>query len=123
MSRKILIVEDEAAIADICQAEMEKNGAEVTVVENGKRALEVVQKQKFDLVLLDLLMPVMDGYAVLAHCKKTGKSMPIIVVLTNLGQDMTKAQCKELGAVDFIVKSDVDAPDIWEKIKKYLPVK
>ena len=122
MSRHILIAEDEAPLADLCRSELLKHGTTVIVARNGKEALEAVQREKFDLILLDLLMPVMDGYAVLAYFKEKQTRIPVVVVLTNLGQDITKAKCRQLGAEDFIVKSDVDMADMWEKVKKYLPV-
>lgn len=77
--------------------------------------------EKFDLVLLDLVMPVMSGFDVLKQLKDHGIRIPVVIVLTNLSQDINKKQCRELGAEDYIVKSSADAAEVWEKIKMYLP--
>ncbi len=122
MSRKILIAEDEMFIAKLYKEEMERHQVEATIVGNGKEAIEALGKEHFDLVLLDLLMPVMDGYHVLEYLKEKGIRIPVVVVITNLDQDFTKGKCRGLGAEDFIVKSDNDAADVWEKVKMYLPV-
>lgn len=122
MSRNILIAEDETFIANRYKEEMERHEAKATIVGNGKEAIEALGKEHFDLILLDLLMPVLDGYHVLAHLKEKGIRIPVVVVVTNLDQDLTKERCRELGAEDFLIKSDVDAADVWEKVKVYLPV-
>ena len=121
--RTILIAEDDIIIAMLCKQELEHRNIRVVLANNGKEAISILEKEKFDLVLLDLLMPIMDGYSVLEYFKARQIRIPVVVVLTNLGQDMTKAKCRKLGAEDFIVKSDVDPADIYEKIKKYLPVR
>ena len=119
---KILIAEDEAFIANLYKEELETHDTHVTIVENGRQAIDALEKEKFDLVLLDLLMPVMDGYSVLSHLKENKIRIPVVVVTTNLGQGITRDKCRQLGAEDFIVKSDVDASEMWQKIKIYLPV-
>lgn len=123
MARKILIAEDEEFIAKLYKFELEQHsGVEVTVVLNGRQAIEAVKKDKYHLVLLDLLMPDMDGFSVLAELKKNNVGIPVTVVLTNLGQDVDRKKCRKLGAEDYLVKSDTGAGDLWEKVKKYVPV-
>ena len=121
MARKILIAEDEAFIANLYKIELEQQaGVEVKVALNGKEALEMIKKEKFSLLLLDLLMPDMDGFEVLAALKKDHIRIPVTVVLTNLSQDIDRKKCKELGAEDYIIKSETSADELWEKVKKYL---
>lgn len=119
MSKKILLAEDEEFIANLYKLELEKHEMEVTLVDNGKLALEAFKKEKFDMLLLDLMMPEMDGFEVLEHLQKEKIHIPIIV-MTNLSQNVDQKKCEELGAKDYIIKADVDAPDVWEKVKKYL---
>ena len=121
MARKILIAEDEQFIANLYKIELEQQaGVEVKVALNGKEALEMIKKEKFSLLLLDLLMPDMDGFEVLAALKKDHIRIPVTVVLTNLSQDIDRKKCKELGAEDYIIKSETSADELWEKVKKYL---
>ena len=119
MSHKILIVEDETFIANLYKEEMERHDVQVTIATNGQEAVEWLGKEHFHLVLLDLIMPLMDGYGVLEYMRKHTHDVPAVVV-TNLIQDMTTEKCHSLGAVECIFKSDVDAEDVWEKVKKYL---
>ncbi len=122
MARNILIAEDEEFIAKLYKFELEQHeGVEVDVVPNGHQALDAIKKKNYHLVLLDLLMPDMDGFSVLAELKKNHIRIPVTVVLTNLSQDVDRQKCRELGAEDYLVKSDTSAGDLWEKVKKYLP--
>ncbi|TSC58045.1 MAG: hypothetical protein Greene041619_824 [Candidatus Peregrinibacteria bacterium Greene0416_19] len=119
--RTVLLAEDETFVAGFYKKTLESHGVAVSIVSNGEEALQAIKTQHFDLLLLDLLMPVMDGYQVLAQLKKDKIRIPVTVVLTNLSQPVTKEECKALGAEDYIVKSDSDAEDVWEKVEKYLP--
>lgn len=84
---KIAIVEDEAAIASMYQTELQKAGFEIGVAGNGKTGLQLCEKMKPDLVLLDMMMPEMDGKEMLAKMRETdwGKSI-LVIMLTNLSQ-------------------------------------
>jgi DNA-binding response OmpR family regulator len=115
---RILIAEDEKAIAGALDLKLNYAGFETKVVFNGRDALDSLGKEKFDLLILDIIMPQLDGFEVLANLKKMGLKIPVIVV-SNLSQveDINKA--KELGAVDFFVKSEISLAEVVEKIKKY----
>ncbi len=116
---KILLVEDEAPMAAVLQNKLKLSGYEIKVASNGQDALDTLKNEQFDLILLDLVMPKMDGFQVLEELQKNGNKTPVIVD-SNLGQpvDFTKAQT--LGAVDYFVKVKVTPAEIVEKIKKYL---
>ncbi|MCF7845066.1 MAG: response regulator [Kiritimatiellales bacterium] len=116
---KILIAEDEDFIANLYKLNLEEHGVEVEVVPNGKIAIESLERSKPDLFLLDLLMPEVDGFQVLKHIKEQGWKLSI-VILTNLSQEIDKAQCTELGAEDYLVKSDLSVEELWGNISKYL---
>lgn len=116
----ILIAEDEEFIASLYKLELERHGAAVTIVANGKEALDAIEKDSFDVLLLDLMMPVVDGFQVLERLREKNINLPTII-LTNLYQNVDQKKCEELGAKDYVIKADVDAPDVWERVQKLLP--
>ncbi len=120
-NRKVLIVEDEAFIADLYKKEFLRHGASVDVVANGAEALGRLAKGKYQAVLVDLLMPVMDGYELLRKLREQREPMPPMIVVSNVSEKLMWEQCKKLGAADFVTKSDADASDVWKTIEKHLP--
>lgn len=117
---KILIGEDEEFIASLYKLELEKHGVEVTLAANGQEVLDAMEKETFDVLLLDLIMPGVDGFEVLQRLQAKKSEVPVLV-LSNLSQAIDQNKCKELGAKDYIVKVDIDAPDVWKKVEKWLP--
>jgi CheY-like chemotaxis protein len=122
--KRILIAEDDKAIAKVLGLKLAKSGFEVTVVDNGEKALAEIAKNeqssssnRYDLILLDLLMPKMDGWTVLEKLK--GSNLKIIVT-SNLGQEEDIKKAKELGAIDFLVKSDTPLLNIVQIVNSYL---
>ena len=114
-SKKILIAEDEKPLAQVLTLKLERSGFDVRVAVNGQEALDVLAKEKFDLVLLDLVMPKVDGFGVLKELKKRGDATKVIV-LSNLSQEEDAKKAKELGAQDFFIKSNTPIADIVEKV-------
>ena len=102
MARKVLIVEDEANIAELVNLYLKKEGYETMVAGDGGKALELYRLFQPDLVLLDIMLPVMDGWAVCAKIRETD-STPIIM-LTAKGETIDKVAGLEMGADDYIVK-------------------
>ncbi len=119
MSKSILIAEDDAFLVKMYKLQLEGAGYDITIATNGKEALESVAKKKPDLLLLDLLMPEMDGFEVLKKLKASGAKFPI-VVLSNLSQEIDKEKCVELGAKDFFVKSDTGIESLPGIIAQYV---
>ena len=117
--KKILIVEDERPIRQALGLKLENVGFSITSAVNGKEALSIIGETKFDLILLDLVMPEIDGYEVLTQLKKGGINTPVIV-LSNLGQEDDVKKAKDLGAEDYFVKSDTPLSRIVEKVKKQI---
>ncbi len=114
MTYNILIAEDEEFIAKLYKFALEEQkNVVVDVANNGHQTLEAIQKKPYQLLLLDLLMPDMDGFSVLTELKKTNVTTPKTVVLTNLSQNIDRKKCQELGAVDYLVNSDTGAEDLW----------
>ncbi len=114
-SKKIFIVEDEKPLAQVLTLKLERSGFDVRVAVNGQEALDVLAKEKFDLVLLDLVMPKVDGFGVLKELKKRGDATKVIV-LSNLSQEEDAKKAKELGAQAFFIKSNTPIADIVEKV-------
>ncbi|MCL2753222.1 MAG: response regulator transcription factor [Defluviitaleaceae bacterium] len=102
MSRKILVVDDEKNIVDIVAFNLHKEGYDVAVARDGAFALEAFEKENPDLVILDIMMPKMDGFEV---CKKIReKSQVPIIMLTAKAEEVDKVLGLELGADDYVVK-------------------
>ncbi len=102
MNRKILVVDDDRELVDFLEDYLEKDGYTVTGTHNGKDALEIFRKREFDLVVLDLMLPEMDGYNV---CKRMRRDSEIpIVMLTARTSDEEKIKGLDLGADDYLTK-------------------
>jgi len=115
--KRILIVEDEKPLAHALTLKLQHEGFIVSVAENGRECLERLNGQPFDVVLLDLMMPEMDGFQVLEQLKDK-PSKPVIFVLSNLSQHEDEERALALGAHKFFIKSDTPLTTITEEIKK-----
>jgi len=118
---KILIAEDERAIAGALNLKLSHEGFETRVVLNGRDAVDSLEAENFDLMILDLIMPKLDGFGVLTEIKSKGIKIPVIVA-SNLSQNEDVTKAKELGAIDFFIKSDTPVAELVEKIKKYFKI-
>lgn len=102
MSYKILIADDEAEIRDVLHLYLEKDGYEVYEAADGIQAMEVLQKEKIDLAILDIMMPGIDGYRVLRNIREDN-NIPVII-LSAQSSDSAKILGLDLGADDYITK-------------------
>ena len=119
---KILLVEDDPMVVRMYQRKLEKDGFQLILAFNGEEGLAALKKEKPDIVLLDIMMPKMNGIDMLKTVKADPafKDIPI-VMLTNLGDRPEDVQkCKELGAEDYWVKANTPIQEIAERIKKIL---
>lgn len=117
--KKILVVEDELLVSRAMRASLERAGYEVATAGDGSVALDMMASGSFDLVFLDLLLPVTDGFDVLEALNKKKDDTPVIVS-TNLSEPSEHARAMELGAVDSFVKSDVSLMDVVAKADAFL---
>ncbi len=119
--KKILFIEDESALQSTLKEILETEKYELISALDGKEGLELAEKEKPDLIILDLVLPKMDGFEVLEHLKESGlsKETPVIV-LTNLEQLKKIEKALELGATTYLVKSDYSLKEIVKKIKQIL---
>jgi len=120
MTKKIVIAEDEQHIGKLITFKLEKEGFEVVWKKDGKTALEAVQSEKPDLVILDVMMPKMTGFEVLKAIKSDEnlKDTPV-VMLTALGQETDIVSSIDRGAADYIVKPFRPA-ELLVRIKRLL---
>lgn len=119
MNKKILVAEDEKPMAKAMELKLSHSGFDVKTVFNGEEALKILEEEKFDLIFIDLIMPVLDGFHVLEKLREKGSAVPIIV-LSNLGQEEDIKRAKALGVKDYFVKSDTPIANIVEYAKKIL---
>jgi DNA-binding response OmpR family regulator len=120
MPKKILVVDDETELLKALSIRLKTSGYEVITASDGQEGLEKAKSLNPDLIVLDILMPKMDGYEVCRMLKfdEKYKSIPVIM-LTAKTQDIDKAMGKKVGANDYITKP-FETQDLIDKIKKYL---
>lgn len=119
--KKILLVEDDKSLADVYKSRLEMEGFEVNHVGDGENALSEATKYQPDLIVLDVMMPKINGFDVLDILKQTPQTANIrVVMLTALSQAKDKERADELGADDYMVKSQVVISDVVDRIKHHL---
>ena len=117
----VLIVEDDVFLAEIYQKKFEMEGFKVSMASNGEKGLADMKKKKPDIVLLDILLPKLDGFAVLEAAKEdsTIKNIPIIL-LTNLGQKDDVQRGLDEGAEDYLIKTHFKPSEVVDKVRSVL---
>ena len=117
---KVLIVDDEPFNVDYLEQELEDCDYQILTAFNGKEALDKIRREHPDLVLLDLMMPVLDGFAVLSHIKADNDLRDIPVIIVSAAND-SRSVVKGIkqGADDYLTKP-VDAGLLVQKVKEYL---
>ena len=117
----ILIVEDDQAYGKVFERKLSREGFETKWVSDGKKGLEAVEEKMPDLMILDLMMPNIDGMGVLAELKNRGLMDKIkVIVATNLSQEVDVAKAKDAGADDYFVKSDLSIAEMVKKVNTVL---
>ena len=117
--KNILIIEDEKPLAHALALKMEHAGFKTFIAYNGSDGLKEAMTDKYAIILLDIIMPEMDGFALLQALQEKQVKTPVIV-LSNLGQDEDRARAKELGAVDYFVKANTPIADILKKVQQMI---
>lgn len=116
-AKNVLVIEDEKPLYTALRLKLEHEGIKVTVATDGQEALDLLAKHDYDLMLLDLIMPNMDGFQTLEQLAKIGKH-PKIYIMSNLSQPEDETRARELGASKFFIKADTALTEIVEEIKK-----
>jgi DNA-binding response OmpR family regulator len=118
-TKKVLIIEDEKAMGRAMEIKLQKEGINAHAVFSGEEGIQELESGSYTLVLLDIMMPGIDGWQVLSAIHE--KSIEVKIIITsNLSQEEDKKKAKELGAIDFLVKSDASLIAIAEEVKSYL---
>lgn len=119
--KKILLVEDDQMIIDMYKMRFEEEGFEVLITDRGSEAMEMASSQKPAAVLLDVILPEIDGFSILQSLKSSldTKAIPVIL-LTNLGQESDREKGHQLGADDYFVKSQHTPAEIIQKVNSLI---
>jgi len=121
VKKKILLVEDDTALASVYHARLELEGFQVQDVSNGENALASAIDFKPDLILLDVMMPKINGFDVLDILRNTPETANIrVIMLTALSQPKEKERAEQLGVDEYLVKSQVVISDVVERIRHHL---
>ncbi len=121
---KILLIEDDSFLVGMYETKLRMENFEVISAVDGKKGLKEAQKQNPDLIILDIILPKMDGFEVLKTLKSDPqlKDIPVIL-LTNLGQKSDVERGLALGAQDYLIKAHFMPSEVIEKIKKIVKIK
>lgn len=118
---KIAIIEDDVAIAGMYESKLSASGYDVKVAENGKVGLELIASFRPDIILLDLMMPVMNGLEVLQKLKDEPElTRAKIVILSNMGDTETTAKIAGFKVNDRIIKAELTPAQVEERVKAQL---
>ncbi len=123
MSKKtsVLVVEDDQFITNAYKYKFEEAGFRVEIANNGEEAIKILKKINANIIILDIIMPVKNGFEVLEEIKKDKKLSQIpVIVATNLGQEDHIKKAMDLGANEYIVKSELSLNDLVKKIKSMI---
>ena len=119
----VLLIEDEEIIAEMYELRLGKAGFKVTVAHNGAWGLKLAKKEKFDVIVMDMTMPAMNGCEMLKHIKKDSLNHTIpIIVLSNSAQDRDIEDTIKNGASNYLLKSQITPVRLIEEIKKVLNI-
>lgn len=121
--KKILLVEDDLFMADLLVQELSRDGFDVSLAKSGKEALQRLKGSSYHLVLLDILLPDINGIEVLREIKNNPVGAGIkVVILSNLSGEKEIEEAKNLGAAEYLVKANTSLGEISDKIKQLLGV-
>lgn len=118
---KILLVEDEPSIRDLYSRQLTKAGYEVVQAEDGTKALDALKSNTFDVILLDIMLPGINGLQVLREFKTQNPNSPTkVILLTNLGQDTVIKEGFTLGAVAYLIKASFTPDQVVAEVNSVL---
>jgi CheY-like chemotaxis protein len=119
--KRVMIVDDEEAIAFIVRRVLEPEGIDVVAADSGERCLELLESEKVDLILLDIMMPGMDGWETLEEIRKTegGRDIPVSMFTVKAGTSEKMFGSRVEGVVDYITKP-FDKDDFVRRVKRAL---
>lgn len=121
MAQKVLIIEDDQSLREVYAEVLRDDGFDVDEAINGVDGLKKAQEKSYDLVLLDIMLPKIDGLELLKELRDSPETKGLkIVLLTNLGRESIIKEGFKLGADGYLIKSEHDPGQILEEVKKFL---
>ena len=121
MANKILIVEDDNFVSELYDHQFSKNGFATSLAGDGEVALDLIKKEKFDVVLLDIMIPKIDGVEALKRLKADANTKDMaVIILSNLGQDELIKQALQIGAKAYIIKSLYTPDQVVAEVRSIL---
>lgn len=119
--KNILLIEDDPFLIDIYITKLKEAGFGVEVAKDGQTALKLLKRKKYDLLILDIVLPHIDGWEILERIKKQKELKDLlIVILSNLGQKQEVKKGLDLGATKYLIKAHYKPSEIIEEIKEIL---
>lgn len=116
---KILIVEDDTFLQGLAAGRLQKEGHEVAVASNGLEADTQIKGKQFDVILLDLMLPEKDGFAVLGDMRKAGNQTPV-VVFSNMADETEIKRALDLGANEYMIKANFTLDEVAAKVAQFV---
>ena len=121
MEKKILLIEDDLFIREMYESELKRAGYKITACSLGEDGIKALQKDRFDLVLLDIMLPGVNGLDILKQIKQNPQTKDIrVVLLTNLGQETVMKTGFDLGAAGYLIKSSYSPDQVISEIANFL---
>lgn len=123
IKKQVLLIEDDPFLIDIYTTKLKEAGFEVGVAEDGERALEKIKERTPDLVILDIVLPNIDGWGILKEIRKDEKFKNLkVMILSNLGQRKEVEKGIKLGATQYLIKAHHTPSQVMEKIRQILNI-
>lgn len=117
----ILIIEDDKFLRELLSRKLENSGFSISVAIDGKEALKKIKEEEYKIILLDLVLPGIDGFEILRQIKKDPKASKVqVIILSNLGQQEEVEKGLKLGAADYLIKAHFTPDEIISKIENIL---
>lgn len=119
-NKKILLIEDEPLLGNLLKQRLEKEGYLIYLAKNGEEGLNFLKKEKFDLILLDIILPKISGFELMENLKQDPEvNKAPIVVVSNLGQDQDILKGQNLGAVNYFIKAQITIEELVEYVNNF----
>lgn len=115
--KKVLIIEDDSFLQGLAANKLSKNDFDVDTANKGEDAITKIVNQKFDCILLDLMLPDISGFDILKNLKEANQKTPVIV-FSNLSNDKDIKKAMDLGANEYLIKSNFTLEELVEKVKE-----
>ncbi len=118
-TKKVLVVEDDSFLLGLISNKLKKNGFEVETAQNGEKAMTSLVNEKYEVLLLDLMLPDISGFDILENLHNSKRKLPVIV-FSNLSEDKDIKRAMDLGAKEYLIKSNFTLEELVEKINKII---